>query len=70
MNLKELVVLLERKYNVEIEVKKKEILDLHFDGTIKNETIIEIMDILKKTLPINYKIVGQKIEITDNKSKI
>ena len=70
MNLKELVVLLERKYNVEIEVKKKEILDLHFDGTIKNETIIEIMDIMKKTLPINYKIVGQKIEITDNKSKI
>lgn len=70
MNLKELVVLLERKYNVEIEVKKKEILDLHFDGTIKNETIIEILEIMKKTLPINYKIVGQKIEITDKKSKI
>jgi len=70
MNMKELIVLLERKYGVEIDVNNKEILKLHFDGTIKNESIIEIMEILKKTLPINYKIVGQKIEITDNKTKI
>ena len=69
MNLKELIVLLERKYGVEIDVKKKEILDMHFDGTIKNETIIEILEILKKTLPIDYKIAGQKIEITNKKAK-
>jgi len=69
MNLKELVVLLERKYGVEIEIINKEILDLHFDGTIKNETIIEFLEIVKKTLPIKYKIVGQKIEITNNKTK-
>jgi len=69
MNLKELIVLLERKYGVEIDVKKKEILDLHFDGTIKNETIIEILEIIKKTLPIDYKIAGQKIEITNKKAK-
>jgi ferric-dicitrate binding protein FerR (iron transport regulator) len=70
MNMKELIVLLERKYGVEIEVNNKEILKLHFDGTIKNESIIEIMEILKKTLPVNYKIVGQKIEITNNRTKI
>jgi len=69
MNMKELIVLLERKYGVEIDVKSKETLQLHFDGTIKNESIIEIMEIMKKTLPINYKIVGQKIEITNNKTK-
>ena len=69
MNLDDLVVLLERKYGVDIEVKNKEILQLHFDGTIKDESIIEILEILKKTLPINYKIVGQKIEITNNKTK-
>jgi len=68
MNLKDLVVLLERKYGVDIEIKNREILDLHFDGTIKNETIIEFLEIVKKTLPINYKIVGQKIEITDDKN--
>lgn len=64
MELKDLIVLLERKYGVEIEVINKEILDLHFDGTLKNESIIEILDILKKTLPLEYNIVGQKIEIT------
>jgi ferric-dicitrate binding protein FerR (iron transport regulator) len=69
MDMKELIVLLERKYGVEIEVNNKDILNLHFDGTIKNESIIEIMEIMKKTLPVNYKIVGQKIEITNNKTK-
>jgi ferric-dicitrate binding protein FerR (iron transport regulator) len=65
MELKDLVVLLERKYGVDIQVKNKDILDLHFDGTIKNESILEILEIIKKALPINYKIVGQKIEITN-----
>ncbi len=68
MELKDLVVLLERKYGVDIEVKRKEIMELHFDGTIKDESIIEILEILKKTLPIDYKIEGQKIEITNNKN--
>lgn len=67
MELKDLVVLLERKYGVEIQVKNKDILHLHFDGTIKNESILEILEIIKNALPINYKIVGQKIEITNNK---
>ena len=66
MELKDLVVLLERKYGVDIDVNKKELMELHFDGTIKNESIIEILDIMKKTLPIDYKIAGQKIEITNN----
>lgn len=65
MNLKELVVLLERKYGVDIEIKNKEILNLHFDGTIKNESIIEFLNIIQTTLPINYKIIGQKIVITN-----
>jgi transmembrane sensor len=66
MNLRDLVILLERKYGVEIEIKNTEILDLHFDGTIKNESIIEFLEIIQNTLPIKYKIVGQKIEITNN----
>ncbi|HPE75313.1 MAG TPA: FecR domain-containing protein [Draconibacterium sp.] len=67
MELKDLVVLLERKYGVDIEVKREEIMKLHFDGTIKDESIIEILEILKKTLPIDYIIEGQKIEITNKK---
>ncbi len=60
-------MLLERRYGVEIEVVNSNILDLHFDGTIKNESIIEILDIMKTTLPIDYKITGQQIEIIGKK---
>ena len=64
MDLKDLIILLERKYGVEIVVKNQDILTYHCDGTFKNETIIEVLEIIKKTLPISYKIVGQQIEIT------
>lgn len=63
MSLKELIVLLERKYGIDIEVQDNIILDYHYDGTIKNETIIEILDMLNETLTIQYKIEGQKIII-------
>ena len=51
------------KRAIYIDVKNKAILNYHYDGSIKNETIIEILEIIKNTLPIKYKIVGQKIEI-------
>jgi ferric-dicitrate binding protein FerR (iron transport regulator) len=64
MNLSELIKLLERKYDVDIEVSHNSLLNYHYDGTIKNESILEIMDLIKITLPIDYEIVGQKILIT------
>lgn len=64
MSLQDLVVLLERKYGVDIELLNDKLLDMHFDGTLKNETIIELLNIIQKTLPIKYQISGQKIVIT------
>jgi ferric-dicitrate binding protein FerR (iron transport regulator) len=64
MNLSDLIRLLERKFDVDIEVTDKSILNYHYDGTIKNESILEIMDLIKVTMPIDYKVVGQKIQIT------
>ena len=63
MNLRELIVLLERKFGVDIEVADNIVLDYHYDGTIKDETILEVLDLLKETLPIRYKIDGQKVII-------
>ena len=63
MSFKDLQVLLERKYGVEIDVVDQNILNYHYDGIIKDETILEVLDILKQTLPIQYQIVGQKIVI-------
>ncbi len=64
MSLKDLKILLERKYGVEIEISEKSILNYHYDGTIKNESILEVLEILRQTLPIKYQIIGQKIIIT------
>lgn len=63
MSLKDLTALLERRYGVEIEINDKGILDYHYDGTIKDETILQVLEILKCTLPIDYHIVDQKIVI-------
>ena len=63
MRLKDLKTLLERKYGVEIKIADQSILDYHYDGIIKNETILEVLNILKHTLPIDYKIVGQDVVI-------
>jgi transmembrane sensor len=64
MSFRELVVLLERKYGVDMRVEDPEILNYHYDGTIKNESIIQVMNLLKLTLPIDYKVKDQTIEIT------
>lgn len=64
MNLRELIVVLERKYGVDIEITDNIVLDFHYDGTIKDETILEVLDLLKETLPVKYKIKGQSILIT------
>jgi transmembrane sensor len=63
MNLKELFVLLERKYGVDIEVADNMVLDYHYDSTITTETILEVLDLIAETLPIKYKIEGQKVII-------
>lgn len=66
MDLKELITLFERKYGVDIEVDDPDVLKYHYTGTIKHESILEILEIIKHTLPIQYKIDGQKIRISKN----
>jgi len=59
-----LFLLFERKYNVSIMVENKGILKYHYSGTIsKDETVIELLDIIKETLPIEYQIDNQNISI-------
>ncbi|MGC9342208.1 MAG: FecR family protein, partial [Bacteroidales bacterium] len=63
MSLKELIIMLERKYGVDIEVADTSIFKYHYDGTIRNESILEIMDLLQLTLPIQYEIVDNTVKI-------
>jgi transmembrane sensor len=64
MDLDELFKLMERKYGVEIEIEDDAILDYHYSGTIKNESILELLEIIQYTTPIHYEIEGQKVLIS------
>ncbi len=66
MSLNELIVLLERRYGIDIDVENPEILKFHYSGTIKNESVLEIMEVIEHTLPIRYEIKGQTIKIYKN----
>ncbi|MGV8093628.1 MAG: FecR family protein [Mangrovibacterium sp.] len=45
---------LERWYNVKIEIDLKEMKDLWFTGTIEMETLSEVMDLIRRTMPVQY----------------
>ncbi|WP_299577971.1 FecR family protein [uncultured Sunxiuqinia sp.] len=59
----DLIKLLERKYDIEIEVVDQSILNEHYTGTIRNETILEVFEIIKHTHPIEYHVEERKIII-------
>jgi ferric-dicitrate binding protein FerR (iron transport regulator) len=62
-----LAIKLERWYGVKISLADSEIKNYHFNGTIENETINDVMDIMKITLPIEYSISHNNITITKHK---
>lgn len=47
---------LERKYNTKIVFKSEELKAYRFSGNIRNETLEQMLYMLKMTAPINYKI--------------
>lgn len=69
MNMKELIVILERKFGVEIEAEDASILKYHYSGTLKNETVLQVMELIKHTLPVDYRIEGQVIRIIKTHKK-
>ncbi len=62
--LSELVICLERKYNVSIHFNEEELRELRFTGVLENETIEQVMRAIKLTAPIDYKIENRDIWLT------
>ena len=55
-NLENLAILLSRKYNVNIRLQDSDLKKYKFSGIIENETIEQVFEIMKFTIPINYRI--------------
>jgi ferric-dicitrate binding protein FerR (iron transport regulator) len=65
-----LAVELERWFDVEINISNEEILDYHFNGTIENESILDVMEIITYTLPVQYTIKHKVITIYAQDKKL
>ncbi|MEQ7802014.1 FecR domain-containing protein [Pedobacter sp. ASV1-7] len=53
-SFKDLLEMLEGRYNVRFVVMNKELFNYHYDGTIRDENLTTVLDILNQTLPFSY----------------
>lgn len=68
VDLETLAVLLSRKFNVDIRLKDAELRKYKFTGTIENETVEQVFEIMKYTVPISYTIEKGKVTWTINRN--
>ena len=59
--MSEVVSKLEKWYNVKITIKDKEIEDYSYRATFQDETIDEILRLLKLTSPIDYTVKKREV---------
>ena len=68
--LDDLVELLGRKYNFNFEFKSNDIKRFRFSGTLEDETLQQVMDVIKISSPIDYVIVGKTVIIERNDKRV
>jgi len=66
-SLESLIVKIERKYNVEITFKEEQLKGYVFSGTLEDETLEQVLDIIRLVAPIDYEINRNKVVLTKNK---
>lgn len=60
-NMTEVVRRIERWYNVQIEISDKELENYSFRATFEDDKIEDVLNFLKMTSPINYKIENRRM---------
>jgi transmembrane sensor len=67
-NLESLCIKLQRKYNVTFVFRDEEIKKHRFSGVLLDETLQQVMDVIKLTAPVDY-IIDKKIVFLFSKGK-
>ena len=65
--LQNLAKKLERRYNIKIEFENRKVKKYTFTGTLKNESLDQVLKAISLSAPVNYKIEGNKVTFTENK---
>lgn len=60
-SMNEVVKRLSRWFNIEISVKDPEINDYIYKATFSNETLVQVLSMLKISAPIDYRIIESKL---------
>jgi ferric-dicitrate binding protein FerR (iron transport regulator) len=66
--LASLAVKLERRYNVKISIKSESLKKYRFSGTLQDETLEQVLNIIKITAPIKYSIDKKNVVFEENQS--
>jgi len=56
----------ERRYNIKIQLESDDVKKYHFTGILQNETIEQVLVILRHTIPLKYKINKGLITISED----
>jgi ferric-dicitrate binding protein FerR (iron transport regulator) len=67
--LSSLVIKLERKYDVKFIFASEKLKDFRFSGTLENETLTQVLDVIKLSAPLGYKLQGKTVMIFENKQR-
>lgn len=65
--LSSLVIKLERKYDVKFIFGSEKLKAFRFSGTLENETLTQVLDVIKLSAPLEYKLQGKTVMIFENK---
>jgi transmembrane sensor len=65
--LSDLVIKLERKYDVKFVFASEKLKQFRFTGTLENETLTQVLDVIKLSSPIGYTLQGKTVLFFENK---
>jgi len=66
--LSELAVELERKYNVSIRFESEALKAIPFSGTLKDESLEQVLVAIRIASPIEFKVNGKEVVFSENKA--
>jgi ferric-dicitrate binding protein FerR (iron transport regulator) len=69
-NLDNLCIELQRKYDVNFIFKNDEIKKYRFSGILLDETLEQILDVIKRTSPINYYLEGKTVFLNSDNDQV
>jgi transmembrane sensor len=67
-SLSQIAVDLERRYDVQIKFESEILKTLRFTGIIINEPIEQVLEVMSITAPINFKLKGRIVTLSENKN--